>query len=267
MPKPISIVPYAKKSVLVCEPEDEERLEWLNKTLSKLGATRTRSIDRPGWILPRENEEKFKTELVAFEKGSKQHRVRRRSSESEDPKIKHSRKKPANADSSKAKSTKYFEPEEVDTRRPKSKADVSIKDEDSKDHIARRPRERDSKTPYIEWEDARDYNSHRDGSESDRDRSDEESDGNSTSDDELIQLALARKMKSESSQKEIDDEEIKDSDEEDAVSYSRRLRHVYKVLADYRKRIVQLEQAAQPTIIVKPVIDSIDVKEPTTQSS
>lgn len=228
MPKPISIVPYAKKSILVCEPEDENRLEWLHKTLSKLGATRTKSIDRPGWILSKENEEKFKDELLAFERGSKQHSTRRQSPEPESKKIKHSRKKPSNTDNLSSKN-KYLE----------SKNETELRDEEYK--TSTKKTEKDSKPKsYIEWEDTREYDSHHDDVESDQEGS--ESDGNSTSDDELIQAVLARKMKYESSQKEIDEEEIKDSDEEDSVSYSRRMRHVYKVLAEYRKRITELEQ-------------------------
>lgn len=225
MPKPISIVPYAKKSVLVCEPEDEERLEWLNKTLSKLGATKTRSIDRPGWVLPKENENEFKSMLLSYEKGDKPHRARRHSIEPEDHKIKHSRKKPVNMDHIPFK-TKHFRPEDSDSK--------SL-DEEHKS-------KKNSKTSYIEWEDAREYDSHHRDVESDNERSDSDDE---SSDDELIQAVLARKMKCESSQKEITEEEIKDSDEEDAVSYSRRLRHVYKVLGEYRKKIIELEQLIQ----------------------
>jgi hypothetical protein len=223
MPKPISIVPYAKKSVLVCEPEDEERLEWLNKTLSKLGATKTRSIDRPGWVLSKEHEEEFKDMLLNYERGGKPRRARRQSAEpEEDHKIKHSRKHIPFK-------TKHFQAE----------------DKDSKSQNENDKSKKSSKTSYIEWEDAREYEANHHDVESENERSGSEED--SSSDDELIQAVLARKMKCESSQKEIAEEEIKDSDEEDAVSYSRRLRYVYKVLGDYRKRITELEKLIQST--------------------
>jgi hypothetical protein len=57
------------------------------------------------------------------------------------------------------------------------------------------------------------------------------------SDDELIQEALARRFHSESSGKVIEQESVDDSEDEDVISLSRRLRHLYK-------RIQQLERSS-----------------------
>lgn len=83
--------------------------------------------------------------------------------------------------------------------------------------------------------DARNHSS----DEEEYDSRDEES-----SDDELIQTVLARRLMSESSQKSIETEEILNSDDEDCVSYSRRLRHMYTVIKGLRERIKILEEAS-----------------------
>ena len=59
----------------------------------------------------------------------------------------------------------------------------------------------------------------------------------SESDDELIQEALARRLKSEAideKDKEIMDETIENSDDEDVKTLSKRLRHLYKVIGELR---------------------------------
>jgi hypothetical protein len=61
------------------------------------------------------------------------------------------------------------------------------------------------------------------------------------SDDELIQAALARRFKSESSGKHITEEQVDDSEDEDVVSLSRRLRHLYGKVADLTKRVNDVE--------------------------
>jgi hypothetical protein len=55
------------------------------------------------------------------------------------------------------------------------------------------------------------------------------------SDDELIQEALARRFKSQSSGKHIDKETVDDSEDEDVISLSRRLRHIYTMLDKINK--------------------------------
>ena len=66
------------------------------------------------------------------------------------------------------------------------------------------------------------------------------SDSDST-DDELIQKTLSRRLKSESRQLVIEEENVEDSLDEDVISTTRRLRHVYKLIRDLRKRIEVLE--------------------------
>ena len=61
------------------------------------------------------------------------------------------------------------------------------------------------------------------------------------SDDELIQEALRRRYKSQSSGKVIDDEQIEDSDVEHVTSLSRRLRHIYRLIDALSRRVQHLE--------------------------
>lgn len=67
------------------------------------------------------------------------------------------------------------------------------------------------------------------------------SESESESDDELAKLTLQRRLKSESSQYEIEEETVEDSLDEDVISTSRRLRYLYKVISSLRKRIEALE--------------------------
>jgi len=63
-----------------------------------------------------------------------------------------------------------------------------------------------------------------------------------SSEDELIQTTLARRIKSESSHKSIELEDISESDNEDCVSYARRLRHIYIVIKQQRADIEMLKK-------------------------
>lgn len=58
-----------------------------------------------------------------------------------------------------------------------------------------------------------------------------EEDEESSEDDELIQEVLKRRFKSESDGKVISDLEVVDSEDEDVISLSRRLRHMYTLLS------------------------------------
>lgn len=75
-------------------------------------------------------------------------------------------------------------------------------------------------------------------SESESDHSTTES---SSTDDELIQKTLARRLTSETQQYEDDKDHISDSDMEDVVSICRRFRSVYKLLTNMATRIAHLE--------------------------
>ena len=70
-------------------------------------------------------------------------------------------------------------------------------------------------------------------------------DSDSDSDDELLQKALARRILSESTHREVDLEEVDNSDMEDVVSVSRRLRHIYKMLEKQNKLIDQQSRAIE----------------------
>lgn len=68
----------------------------------------------------------------------------------------------------------------------------------------------------------------------------EDGESESDSDDELIQQALARRIMSESTHKEIELEEVDNSDTEDVVSLCRRMRYLYSVIKRQRKLIEDL---------------------------
>lgn len=62
------------------------------------------------------------------------------------------------------------------------------------------------------------------------------------SDDELIRETLARRFKSQSSGKVIEENNVEDSEDEDVVSLSRRIRFLYRVIDKLKGRIEELEK-------------------------
>jgi hypothetical protein len=60
------------------------------------------------------------------------------------------------------------------------------------------------------------------------------------SDDELIQETLSRRFKSQSSGKYITEENVEDSTDECAISFARRLRHIYKLIHEQQATIKEL---------------------------
>ena len=78
--------------------------------------------------------------------------------------------------------------------------------------------------------------------EDDKDRSDSESD---STDDELIQKTLTRRLTSESKQLVIEDTHVSDSEMEDVLSSIRRIRGLYKMIRGLEKRIEFLEKSQQ----------------------
>ena len=76
--------------------------------------------------------------------------------------------------------------------------------------------------------------------EDDKDRSDSESD---STDDELIQKTLTRRLTSESKQLVIEDTHVSDSEMEDVLSSIRRIRGLYKMIRGLEKRIEFLEKS------------------------
>jgi hypothetical protein len=65
----------------------------------------------------------------------------------------------------------------------------------------------------------------------------EEDENSDSSDDELIQEVLARRLKSESENLTIDEGKIENSDDEDVISLSRRLRFIYKELQHLKSNL------------------------------
>ena len=62
------------------------------------------------------------------------------------------------------------------------------------------------------------------------------------SDDELIQEALARRFKSQSSGKHIEEDNVNDSEDEDVISLCRRMRHLYKVIGALKQQVTTLQE-------------------------
>ena len=69
----------------------------------------------------------------------------------------------------------------------------------------------------------------------------ESSDESESSDDEMIQKTLSRRLKSESKQLEIDENHVSDSELEDVLSVTRRIRGLYKRVRALEKRIEKIE--------------------------
>ena len=67
-------------------------------------------------------------------------------------------------------------------------------------------------------------------------------DSDDSSEDELIQQTLTRKLKYESSQKVIEEENIENSDLEDVISMCRRIRHLLQANRQLSERIRELEK-------------------------
>ena len=241
MPQAFAITPYSKRSVFVTEAEDGSTLEWMTKALHRLGATRAKSAEQPGWILPKDKEDAFKAQHRTFKK--EQGGARGRHSRDPDEKRKRSRGRPgASPEASAARVAK-----------PGGKVAVrsTLADALEPDHT------RDEKTSdkpgaaqisYIDWDEvdaaAADLElSGDDEKRASRSESSRSGSGSSdeSSDDEMIQAVLARKMKSESSGKHIEEETVADSDEEDLVSACRRFRHIYAELGRLKARIAELE--------------------------
>ena len=69
----------------------------------------------------------------------------------------------------------------------------------------------------------------------------ESSDESESSDDEMIQKTLSRRLKSASKQLEIDENHVSDSELEDVLSVTRRIRGLYKRVRALEKRIEKIE--------------------------
>jgi hypothetical protein len=69
-----------------------------------------------------------------------------------------------------------------------------------------------------------------------------ESDEEEDTDDELIQEALDRRLKSESTNSTIEEDHVSDSDMEDVISITRRLRHILKKQTEMERRISSIEK-------------------------
>lgn len=223
---------YSKKSVFLSIPSDIETLTWADQVIHRLGGVKGVNEGERGWILPKSQEINFHSQYKLFKET---HSIISNKRRSRNPEKKHKRSR-------------------VFVRESEQKSGSSSQLDDSKDETEKRLSGL-KPVSYINWETPNDV---KDDSLSDdekkrsrsrnRDESDDENRSGSddeSSDDELIRAVLARKMKSESSGKSIESETINDSDEEDCVSYSRRLRHIYSVIETLRTRISELEKKGQ----------------------
>lgn len=75
-----------------------------------------------------------------------------------------------------------------------------------------------------------------DDEEDEDDEEEEDEEEEESSDDELIQEVLKRRLKSESKQLVIEEDTIENSDDEDVISLSRRLRFVFNKLKELKKQ-------------------------------
>lgn len=228
------ITRYSKKSVFLSVPDDPEVFSWAVPVIHRLGGVKGFNEGEKGWILPGNQEENFRAQYGIFRETRATLPIKRvRHSRDPDKKRKRSRVF-VRADQNSTHSQSGF------SGQKSGPVDLEDKKEKTEEKIS-------SLKPvsYINWEASSskqdetlsgDEKTNDETDDENRDGSDDES-----SDDELIQTVLARKMKNESSGKLIDTETINDSDEEDCVSYSRRLRHVYAVIGNLRSRIAELE--------------------------
>lgn len=224
------ITRYSKKSVFLSVPEDREIFLWAVETIHRLGGVKGFHEGEKGWILPGNQEENFRAQYGIFrEKRATLSNQRVRHSRDPDKKRKRSRVF-VRPDQNSANHSQFPE-------RRSSPVDLEDKKEETEKKISSlRP------VSYINWEVSNDKQEETlSEDEKNNDESDDENQDDESSDDELIQTVLARKMKNESSGKLIDTENINDSDEEDCVSYSRRLRHIYAVIGNLRSRVAELE--------------------------
>ncbi len=198
----VAIFPFSKKNFLIRLNDPQQFAKW-DKILSKMGASRNNSSEDPGWLLPKNKSEEFEEAVVQY--GSRQRSKRsrgRKAVRDDDSDREHSPQRKG----SRFRTKRAEESSKEERKEPKHSPDKASLDEN-------RRHSRDS---------------------------DEEEESES-SDDEMIQTVLARRIKSESSHKSIIEEGIDDSNDEDCVSYSRRLRHIYAVLKEQRGRIDALE--------------------------
>lgn len=77
---------------------------------------------------------------------------------------------------------------------------------------------------------------------SDEDEEEYSSKSDESTDDELIQKTLSRRLKSASSQQIIEEENISDSEMEDVISVCRRLRFLLKNINEIKNKVTELEK-------------------------
>ena len=215
----LSLLPYSKKSLFIRLNDPDEYSKW-DKILSRLGAVKNNSLDNPGWLLAKDKQDLFDDALAQYgsRKRSKRSRDRKPMREEDKRKYNESVESPIRK-GSRFRNTKRYEPDPLDRS-------ISTDRREAKE-------QRDSPE-----DNSRRYSTN----------SEDESD--SSESDELIQTVLSKRLKSESSHKSIEEEDILDSNDEDCVSYSRRLRHLYTVIKDQRERIRVLEEKINKNNII-----------------
>jgi hypothetical protein len=85
------------------------------------------------------------------------------------------------------------------------------------------------------------YRSNNDSESEGNDQS-ENSNSEDSTDDELIQKTLSRRLKSTSNQQDIDNENISDSEMEDVISICRRMRYLLKNINEIKNKVLELER-------------------------
>jgi hypothetical protein len=223
----VAAFPFSKKNILIRLLDPEQNTKW-DKILTRLGAIRNNSHDDPGWLLANNKVDLFEEAVEQY--GSRQRKPkhgaggkmasveRRRQLRLQDESSPQERKGSRFRTKRQEESPPHREPRKNDICSDDRKhRDEPLDDDDA-------PIRHRSKRRSDETDDSR------------------ESEESSSSEDELIQTILARRLQSESSHKCIEEEEVDNTDNEDCITYGRRLRHVYNVIKEQRECIKKLEE-------------------------
>lgn len=230
---PISFHPYSKTECFICI-EDYEKYELIGKVLTSLGGFELPR--KGGWIFLYNNIPKLKKELklpTGFIKDSISQIQSMYYNESQNM-SKCDSQNMSKYDSQNMSKCESQNMSKCDDDR-RNIQERSNKPSTLTNHIRSQIKRsnNDNKSPMSDNDSNSKYNDDRHRVNSDNCLSKSElSDDNydDISEEELIQNVLAKKLLSESAQKIIDSETIADSDDEDIITLSRRLRHIYSLL-------------------------------------
>lgn len=204
----VEIFNYSKKSLFVKLLDHEYKSSWAKK-LAPFHPEWINSEKEKGWMVSKKYEDEL-LEVINYKQ------VRRPSRKPKHQEQKYSRVK------------KHSREEENKNHKHKEESNYSDEEEqhNSRQHESRNNSKHD----------------HSDRSRSDSSSENEQHSEDESSEDELIQLTLGRKLKYESSQKYIEEDNIENSDLEDVISMCRRIRYLLNANKQLSERIRDLEK-------------------------